>query len=63
MQVCCLGAMRLCHCEEKNDCQSMANVIDAAYTTFKLRDSEAKEDNKWKDAASNIFMGREDKKE
>ena len=62
MQVCCMGALRLCHCKEKNDCQSLANVVDAAYTTFKQRDREVKEDDKWKDAANNIFKGREDNK-
>ena len=62
MQMCCKGALRLCHCKEKNDCQSLANVVDAAYTTFKQRDREVKEDDKWKDAANNIFKGREDNK-
>ena len=43
--MCCKGALRLCHCKEKNDCQSVANVIDAAYNIFKERGKKVKEDN------------------
>ena len=96
MQVCCMGALRLCHCKEKNDCQSAANIIDTAFNIFKARDNKVKEGDKeeatkeeeaffagmllakveeggkwdaakakggeWRNAAKNMFKGKEDDK-
>ena len=75
MQMCCKGALRLCHCKEKNDCQSVGNVIDTAYNIFKERSNKAKEGDKeeeggkwakkggeWKNAAKDLFKGKEDNK-
>ena len=74
-QMCCKGALRLCHCKEKNDCQSVGNVIDTAYNIFKERSNKAKEGDKeeeggkwakkggeWKNAAKDMFKGKEDNK-
>ena len=74
MQMCCKGALRLCHCKEKNDCQSVANVIDAAYNIYKERANKVNEEEgdkwdtakakggEWKNAAKNMFKGKEDDK-
>ena len=52
--MCVKGVLRLCHCKEKNMCQSIDNVVDAAYailkrednnTIYKREDSKAKSDN------------------
>ena len=77
-QMCCKGALRLCHCKEKNDCQSVGTVIDAAYNIYKERINKAKEGDKeeeggkwdaakatggeWKNAAKDTFKGKEDNK-
>ena len=95
-QMCCKGALRLCHCKEKNDCQSAANIIDTAFNIFKARDNKVKEGDKeeatkeeeaffagmllakveeggkwdaakakggeWKNAAKDMFKGKEDNK-
>ena len=75
--MCCKGAMRLCHCKEKNNCQSMTNVIDAAYNIYKERGNKVKEDDdkgskweeakdkggEWKNAAKEMFKGKEEKVE
>ena len=60
MQMCCKGALRLCHCKEKNDCQSAANIIDTAFNIFKARDNKVKESSEWKNAAKDMFKGKED---
>ena len=41
-QVCIKGMLKLCHCKEKNQCQSISNVVDTAYTIFKKEDAKAK---------------------
>ena len=41
-QVCIKGMLSLCHCKEKNQCQSITNVVDTAYTIFKREDAKAK---------------------
>ena len=58
--MCCKGALRLCHCKEKNDCQSAANIIDTAFNIFKARDNKVKESDEWKNAAKEMFKGKED---
>ena len=40
--MCCKGALRLCHCKEKNDCQSVGNIIDSAFNIY----NKAKEGKK-----------------
>ena len=75
MQMCCKGALRLCHCKEKNDCQSVGNVIDAAYNIYKESGNKGKKEEEggkweaakskggeWKDAAKEMFQGKEDDK-
>ena len=68
MQMCCKGALRLCHCKEKNDCQSVGNVIDAAYNLYKERGNKEEEEGgkweaaKWKNAAKDMFKGKEEDK-
>ena len=50
-QVCIKGSLRLCHCKEKNACQSITNVMDAAYAIYKREDNNAvykREDGKAK---------------
>ena len=69
-EMCCKGALRLCHCKEKNDCQSAANIIDVAYNIYKERGNREEEGGKWdaakakggewKNAVKDMFKGKED---